>query len=244
MLPAMEVKNLVKSFGHVRAVDGLSLAVRPGEIYGLLGPNGSGKTTLIRLITGLLKPAAGIVTVLGQRMPDKRALAAVGYMTQAGALYEDLTVRENITFFARMCGGVTRDRVGEMLALVELQDRAGSLVRQLSGGMKQRVSLACALVHRPRLLLLDEPTVGVDPQLRVSFWEYFQRLAGEGAALLVSSHVMDEAARCHRLGLIRQGRLLAEGTPPELLERAGAASLEEAFLKFIGRKDAGNETVA
>jgi ABC-2 type transport system ATP-binding protein len=244
MLPAMEVKNLVKSFGHVRAVDGLSLAVRPGEIYGLLGPNGSGKTTLIRLITGLLKPAAGIVTVLGQRMPDKRALAAVGYMTQAGALYEDLTVRENITFFARMCGGVTRDRVGEMLALVELQDRAGSLVRQLSGGMKQRVSLACALVHRPRLLLLDEPTVGVDPQLRVSFWEYFQHLAGEGAALLVSSHVMDEAARCHRLGLIRQGRLLAEGTPPELLERAGAASLEEAFLKFIGRKDAGNETVA
>lgn len=244
MLPAMEVKNLVKSFGHVRAVDGLSLAVRPGEIYGLLGPNGSGKTTLIRLITGLLKPAAGIVTVLGQRMPDKRALAAVGYMTQAGALYEDLTVRENITFFARMCGGVTRDRVGEMLALVELQDRAGSLVRQLSGGMKQRVSLACALVHRPRLLLLDEPTVGVDPQLRVSFWEYFQRLAGEGAALLVSSHVMDEAARCHRLGLIRQGRLLAEGTPPELLEQAGAASLEEAFLKFIGRKDAGNETVA
>ena len=244
MLPAMEVKNLVKRFGPVRAVDGLSLAVRPGEIYGLLGPNGSGKTTLIRLITGLLKPAAGIVTVLGQRMPDKRALAAVGYMTQAGALYEDLTVRENITFFARMCGGVTRDRVGEMLALVELQDRAGSLVRQLSGGMKQRVSLACALVHRPRLLLLDEPTVGVDPQLRVSFWEYFQRLAGEGAALLVSSHVMDEAARCHRLGLIRQGRLLAEGTPPELLERAGAASLEEAFLKFIGRKDAGNETVA
>lgn len=244
MLPAMEVKNLVKSFGHVRAVDGLSLAVRPGEIYGLLGPNGSGKTTLIRLITGLLKPAAGIVTVLGQRMPDKRALAAVGYMTQAGALYEDLTVRENITFFARMCGGVTRDRVREMLALVELQDRAGSLVRQLSGGMKQRVSLACALVHRPRLLLLDEPTVGVDPQLRVSFWEYFQRLAGEGAALLVSSHVMDEAARCHRLGLIRQGRLLAEGTPPELLERVGAASLEEAFLKFIGRKDAGNETVA
>lgn len=244
MLPAMEVKNLVKSFGHMRAVDGLSLAVRPGEIYGLLGPNGSGKTTLIRLITGLLKPAAGIVTVLGQRMPDKRALAAVGYMTQAGALYEDLTVRENITFFARMCGGVTRDRVGEMLALVELQDRAGSLVRQLSGGMKQRVSLACALVHRPRLLLLDEPTVGVDPQLRVSFWEYFQRLAGEGAALLVSSHVMDEAARCHRLGLIRQGRLLAEGTPPDLLEQAGAASLEEAFLKFIGRKDAGNETVA
>lgn len=244
MLPAMEVKNLVKRFGPVRAVDGLSLAVRPGEIYGLLGPNGSGKTTLIRLITGLLKPAAGIVTVLGQRMPDKRALAAVGYMTQAGALYEDLTVRENITFFARMCGGVTRDRVGEMLALVELQDRAGSLVRQLSGGMKQRVSLACALVHRPRLLLLDEPTVGVDPQLRVSFWEYFQRLAGEGAALLVSSHVMDEAARCHRLGLIRQGRLLAEGTPPELLERVGAASLEEAFLKFIGRKDAGNETVA
>ncbi len=232
MEPVVEAIDLHKHFGPVRAVDGLSLAVRPGEIYGLLGPNGSGKTTLIRLLIGLLKPTSGRVNVLGRAMPDKAVLAQVGYMTQACALYEELTVRENVAFFAEMCGGAGRGRVDEMVALVGLQERAGSLVRTLSGGMKQRVSLACALVHRPRLLLLDEPTVGVDPQQRVAFWSYFRRLAAEGVALVVSSHVMDEAERCDRLGFMRQGRLLAEGSAAELRSRAGTATLEEAFLRF------------
>jgi ABC-2 type transport system ATP-binding protein len=228
----VETRALHKHFGHIRAVDGLELAVQAGEIYGLLGPNGSGKTTLIRLLTGLLKPTAGSATVLGRAMPCKAVLAQVGYMTQASALYEDLTLRENIVFFAEMCGGASRAQVDEVVALVDLQDRAGSLVRTLSGGMKQRTSLACALVHRPRLLLLDEPTVGVDPQLRAAFWAHFRRLAGSGVTLIVSSHVMDEAERCDRLGFIRQGKLLAGGSAAEIRAQAGTATLEEAFLHF------------
>jgi ABC-2 type transport system ATP-binding protein len=232
MEPVVQTTDLHKHFGPVRAVDGVSLSLRAGEIYGLLGPNGSGKTTLIRLLIGLLKPTAGSVRILGQAMPDKAILAQVGYMTQVSALYEDLTVRENAAFFAEMCGGASRERVDKIVALVDLQERAGSLVRTLSGGMKQRTSLACALVHRPRLLLLDEPTVGVDPQLRATFWAYFRRLADEGVTLVVSSHVMDEAERCDRLGFMRQGLLLAEGSAAELRSRAGTATLEEAFLRF------------
>jgi ABC-2 type transport system ATP-binding protein len=224
--------DLHKHFGPIRAVDGLSLSVQAGEIYGLLGPNGSGKTTLIRLLIGLLKPTSGSASILAQAMPDKAILAQVGYMTQATALYEELTVRENVAFFAEMCGGASRERVDEILALVDLEDRAGSLVRTLSGGLKQRTSLACALVHQPRLLLLDEPTVGIDPQLRATFWAYFRRLANAGATLVISSHVMDEAERCDRLGFMRQGRLLAEGSAADLRTQADTATLEEAFLRF------------
>ncbi|GAB4410219.1 MAG: ABC transporter ATP-binding protein [Anaerolineales bacterium] len=228
----VQTHGIRKVFGPIRAVDGVDLTVRPGEIYGLLGPNGSGKTTLIRLLVGLLRPTEGHATVLGRAVPDKSLLAEVGYMPQANALYEDLTVRENIAFFGEMCGGVSRQRVDELIALVDLRDRADSLIRTLSGGMRQRTSLACALVHRPRLLLLDEPTVGVDPQLRVAFWEHFRQLAQGGATLIISSHVMDEAERCDRLGFMRQGRLLAEGSARELRERAGAATLEQAFIRF------------
>jgi ABC-2 type transport system ATP-binding protein len=228
-------RDLHKHFGDIRAVDGLDLQVKEGEIYGLLGPNGSGKTTLMRLITGLLHPTEGDVTVLGQVMPHKGVLAQIGYMTQASALYEDLTVRENVAFFAQMCGrGNGRARVAEVIALVDLSARADSLVRTLSGGMKQRASLACALVHAPRLLLLDEPTVGIDPQLRAIFWDYFRRLAAEGVTLVISSHVMDEAERCDRLGFIRQGRLLAEGTATALRQQAHTPTLEAAFLHFVG----------
>lgn len=232
MEAVVETRGIRKHFGAIRAVDGVTLAVHPGEIYGLLGPNGSGKTTLIRLIVGLLRPTEGRAFVLGRAVPDKALLAAVGYMPQASALYEDLTVRENIAFFGDMCGGVSRARVDDLIALVDLQDRADDLIRTLSGGMRQRTSLACALVHKPRLLLLDEPTVGVDPQLRVAFWEHFRQLAGEGATLIISSHVMDEAERCDRLGFMRQGRLLAEGTARELRERARTATLEQAFIRF------------
>lgn len=228
----IETRGLHKHFGAIRAVDGVDMAVRQGEIYGLLGPNGSGKTTLIRLLIGLLRATEGTATVLGRVVPDKALLSEVGYMTQSSALYEDLTVRENVGFFAEMCGGVPRARVDEVIALVNLDDRADSVVRTLSGGMRQRASLACALVHRPRLLLLDEPTVGVDPQLRATFWDYFRGLAESGITLIVSSHVMDEAERCDRLGFMRQGRLLAEGSSAELRERAGTRTLEDAFIRF------------
>ena len=234
----LETIDLQKYFGKIHAVDGVNLSIKRGEIYGLIGPNGSGKTTLIRLCLGLLFPTNGTIQLLGKTIPNKEILAKVGYMTQASALYEELTVCENVAFFAAMCGSHEPAWIDQAIALVDLQDRAHSLVSTLSGGMRQRTSLACSLAHRPRLLLMDEPTVGVDPQLRVTFWTYFRHLADTGVTLIVSSHVMDEAERCDRLGFMRQGKLLAEGSSTELKLREGADTLEEAFLKFA---EEGNE---
>ena len=231
---AVDLHEVHKRFGALKALDGATLRVRQGEIYGLLGPNGAGKTTLIRSIVGLIAPDAGTVTVLGRRIPDLDVLRGVGYMTQQAALYPGLSVEENVRFFAAISG--VEDGVREALELVQLYERRKSVVSELSGGMRQRCSLACALVHRPKLLLLDEPTVGIDPQLRVQFWEAFRRMAAAGTTLLVSSHVMDEAERCQRLGLIQYGRLLAEGTPQEIRERAGVQNLEEAFLNLAGQE--------
>jgi len=231
---AVDVENVVKSFGTLKALDDVTLRVRRGEIYGLLGPNGAGKTTLIRSIVGLVAPESGTVTVLDHRMPDLDILGSVGYMTQAAALYPDLSVEENLRFFAAISGADSN--VDEVLKLVELDQRRKSVVATLSGGLRQRCSLACALVHRPRLLLLDEPTVGVDPQLRVQFWDHFRDMAAAGTTIVVSSHVMDEAERCQRLGLIRFGKLLGEGSPDELRSAAGTNNLEEAFLKLSGRE--------
>jgi ABC-2 type transport system ATP-binding protein len=228
--PAIEVDGVVKRFGAVKALDGASLRVRRGEVYGLLGPNGAGKTTLIRMLVGLLAADAGTVEVLGVRMPSLDVLARIGYMTQQAALYPDLSVEENVRFFAAIHG--REDGAREALELVELWDRRHSEVATLSGGMRTRCSLACSLVHRPHLLLLDEPTVGVDPQLRRQLWDRFREMAAGGTTILVSSHVMDEAERCDRLGLIRFGRLLAEGTVAELKARAGVERLEDAFLKL------------
>ena len=227
---AIDVKGVVKRFGPVAALDGASLAVRRGEVYGLLGPNGAGKTTLIRCLVGLVGPSAGTITVLGRRMPDLDILGKVGYMTQQAALYPDLTIAENLRFFAAING--THDGIRDALDVVGLWERRDSVVSSLSGGMRTRCSLACALVHRPDLLLLDEPTVGVDPLLRIQLWDRFQQMAREGKTILVSSHVMDEAERCDRLGLIRFGRLLAEGTVAQLKAKAGVDRLEEAFLKL------------
>ena len=227
---AVEVDGVVKNFGRLRALDGVRLHVRRGEVFGLLGPNGSGKTTLIRCLVGLIVPDAGTVTVLGRRLPDLSVLSHVGYMTQAAALYPDLSVQENLDFFAAISGSTRQ--VTEALEFVELADRRDSVVATLSGGMRTRASLACAVVHRPDLLLLDEPTVGVDPQLRAQLWDRFREMTAGGTTIIVSSHVMDEAARCDRLGLIRAGRLLAEGSVAELLAMAGVDHLEAAFLKL------------
>lgn len=232
---AVNIDGVSKAFGAVKALNGVTLRVRRGEIYGLLGPNGAGKTTLIRLMCGLLEAHAGSVTVLGQRMPNVGVLRHIGYMTQAAALYPGLSVQENVEFFAAINGAEAG--VKEALELVQLWDRRTSVVATISGGMRQRCSLACALVHKPELLLLDEPTVGVDPQLRVQFWEYFRRMAAGGTTLIVSSHVMDEADRCQRLGLVQYGRLLAEGTPNDIRSQGGSQNLEEAFLALAGRKE-------
>jgi len=232
---AVNVDGVSKSFGAFKALNGINLRVRQGEIYGLLGPNGAGKTTLIRLLCGLLEAHAGTVTVLGHRMPNVAVLRHIGYMTQQAALYPSISVEENVRFFAAINGA--DEGVQEALELVQLCDRRSSVVSTLSGGMRQRCSLACALVHKPELLLLDEPTVGVDPQLRVQFWESFRRMAANGTTLIVSSHVMDEADRCQRLGLIQYGRLLAEGSPADIRAQGGSQNLEEAFLALAGRKE-------
>ncbi|MBI4215877.1 MAG: heme ABC exporter ATP-binding protein CcmA [Chloroflexi bacterium] len=233
--PIIEARGLTKRFGGIVALQDLNLAVAPGLTYGLLGPNGSGKTTLIRILVGLLFPTSGRAWVLGRAMPDRSIASQIGYMTQAEALYQELTVRENLTFFARIYGVAEGcSRVEALLELVDLRERADSPVHTLSGGMKRRASLACALVHHPPLLLLDEPTVGIDPQLRAIFWEHFRSLNQEGVTIIISTHVMDEAERCHRLGLLLGGRLLAEGSAAELKARTGAATVEEAFLRFEG----------
>jgi ABC-2 type transport system ATP-binding protein len=234
---AVRVEGLTRAFGSIRALDGVSLTVGGGEIYGLLGPNGAGKTTLIRSLVGLVTADSVTVTVLGRRMPDRAVLAEVGYMPQAPALYADLTVEENVRFFASV-HGLDRDArargAADALEMVDLAARRRSVVATLSGGMRQRLSLACAVVHRPRLLLLDEPTVGVDPQLRVELWQRFAGMSAEGTTIIVSSHVMDEAERCRRLGLLRFGRVLAEGTSAELRRLAGVDRLEDAFLALSG----------
>ncbi len=227
---AVDVDGVVQRFGRVTALDGISLRIRRGEVYGLLGPNGAGKTTLIRSLVGLVEPEEGTVTVLGRRMPQLDVLADIGYMTQQAALYPDLSAEENVHFFGAIHGRV--DGVREALEFVDLWDRRKSVVSTLSGGMRTRCSLACALVHKPDLLLLDEPTVGVDPQLRVQLWDRFRKMAADGISIVVSSHVMDEAERCDRLGLIRFGKLLAEGTVAEIKSKAGVDRLEDAFLRL------------
>jgi len=235
--PIIDVSHVSRSFGRVQALDDVSLQVRAGEIYGLIGPNGSGKTTLIRVVMGLLPPDEGEVRVFDRRVPSRRACAQMGYMIQGDALYHGLTVRENLEFFAAIYGvpaRLRRDRIEEALALVGLAGRAGDLVENLSGGMRQRTSLASTLLHRPRLLLLDEPTVGVDPELRLAFWDHFRGLAGGGTTVVVSTHHLDEAARCDRLGLLREGRILADGSPAEIVAAADAPDMESAFLHFAG----------
>ncbi|MGH2514140.1 MAG: ABC transporter ATP-binding protein [Ktedonobacterales bacterium] len=234
----VQLEAVVKTFGQTRALDGVTFTVLPGETFGLIGPNGSGKTTLLRLLLGLGRPTSGMVRVLGRVMPDRRVAAQLGYMTQASALYSELSVRENLAFFGSLYGLPRRtlnSRIPELLALVDLTDRAGSPVSQLSGGMRQRVSLACALTHQPRLLFLDEPTVGIDPELRHAFWDYFARLNAQGVTIVVSTHHLDEAARCHRLALLRFGKLLAVDTPEGLLRTAGEQDFEAAFLYFSQR---------
>ena len=232
--PAIRAVGLVKRFGPVVAVDGMTFDLAPGRIYGLLGPNGSGKTTLIRLLTGMTKATEGYAEVMGVRMPSRENLARIGYMTQGDGIYPALTAGENLRFFAAAYGVREAAAVTEALALVELADRTGSIVATLSGGQRRRLSLACALVHHPPVLFLDEPTVGVDPLLRVQFWGHFRSLADAGTTIVVSSHVMDEADRCDELLFVRAGRVIARGTSAQLREETGTDDLEAAFLQFAG----------
>jgi len=220
----IDVKKLNKSFGKKHVVKDFSLQVKRGEIYGFLGPNGSGKTTSIRMLCGLLTPDSGSGTCLGHDVLRQTAAIKreVGYMTQRFSLWEDLTLRENLDFVARMYG--MKDRrgaVAETLETLGLTARKDQLAGALSGGWKQRLALAACMLHRPRLLLLDEPTAGVDPKARREFWEELHQLAGRGLSVLVSTHYMDEAERCHRLAYLAYGSLLATGTAREVVEQRG-----------------------
>jgi len=234
----IKVEGFKKQFGKSVVLENINLEVNRGEIIGLLGPSGSGKTTLVKAIVGMIEPTEGLVTVLGTKMPSLSAVSRIGYMAQSDALYEDLNAYDNILFFASlygMKGKASRKRADEVLELVLLKADGKKLVKNFSGGMKRRLSLAIALVHNPELLILDEPTVGIDPILRVEFWKEFQRVQETGVTIIITTHVMDEAEHCDRLALIRNGGIIAIGTPEELKTNSGENTMEGAFL-YYGRK--------
>ena len=231
-MDAVTVTDLVVDRGRRRVLPGLSFAVPAGQVTGLLGPSGSGKTTLMRALVGVQQVRSGEVTVLGEPAGSPALRSRVGYVTQAPSVYDDLSVRENARYFASLYGMGARE-ADAAVADVGLADAAGQLVADLSGGQRGRASLACALVGAPEVLVLDEPTVGLDPVLRVELWEKFHALAAAGTTLIVSSHVMDEAARCDRLLLLRDGALLDDTTPARLRADGRSADLEQAFLTLV-----------
>jgi ABC-2 type transport system ATP-binding protein len=233
---AVTVTDLVVDRGARRVLKGLSFAVPVGQVTGLLGPSGSGKTTLMRALVGVQKVRSGEVAVLGEPAGSPGLRARIGYVTQSPSVYADLTVRENVRYFAALYGMGSREADAAMRD-VGLGDAAGQLVRDLSGGQMGRASLACALVGCPEVLVLDEPTVGLDPVLRVELWDRFHALADAGTTLIVSSHVMDEAARCDRLLLLRDGELLADSTPSRLRADSGTDDLEKAFLTLVRNRE-------
>jgi len=228
----VDVRDLVVERGGTQAVRDVSFSIVPGEVTGLLGPSGCGKTTLMRAIVGVQIVASGSVTVLGLPAGHPKLRDRVGYVTQAPSVYDDLTVAENLKFFARVLG-VSTEEVDRCIGAVDLSEQQHKVVRALSGGQRSRVSLAVALLGEPQMLVLDEPTVGLDPVLRRDLWAMFHRLADTGVAVFVSSHVMDEAERCDRLLLMRDGVLLADDSPAALLERTGASNIEHAFLALV-----------
>jgi ABC-2 type transport system ATP-binding protein len=232
---AVETRHLTRRFGSVTAVRDLTLLIAPGEVFGLLGPNGSGKTTTIRVLCGLLAPSEGSARVAGIEVteaPD-RIKERIGYMSQKFGLYEDLTVAENLDFYGGIYGlaeAARRNRIAGVVSFLGLDRRMPQLAGELSGGWKQRLALACALMHKPLLLFLDEPTAGVDPAARRSFWRTIHELAGAGTTVIVTTHYMDEAEQCGRLAMLSQGHLIALGTPAEVAAQVGGKSLEDAFV--------------
>jgi len=240
---AVVVRGLRKAFGPLVAVAGVDLAIRRGEVFGLLGPNGSGKTTIIRMLCGLMAPSAGSATVVGFDVAREaeQLRRRIGYMSQRFGLYDDLSVEENLRFYAwiyGLHGTERRDRVAELLAELDLGARAGQLAGTLSGGWKQRLSLACATAHRPAMLFLDEPTAGVDPASRRLFWQRIHALAARGTTILVTTHYMDEAEQCGRLAFLSRGHLIAMGTVPEVLAQSRQPTIEDVFIE-LQRRDEG-----
>ncbi|OQR56613.1 ABC transporter ATP-binding protein [Bacillus sp. CDB3] len=227
------LRDVSKSFGKKEVLYNLSLQVEKAEIFGLVGPSGSGKTTLIKMIAGINESTTGDVIVFNTNMPNLNGMKRIGYMAQADALYEELSAYENADFIATMYGlkgKRKKERIVEVFELVQLTEHMKMQVQQFSGGMKKRLSLAIALLHEPEILILDEPTVGIDPILRKSIWEKFYDLKKKGTTIIVTTHIMDEAEFCERLGLIREGKLVAIGTPEELKKQTSSGRIEDVFM--------------
>jgi ABC-2 type transport system ATP-binding protein len=240
---AVVTRALRKTFGNLVAVEGLDLTIARGEVFGLLGPNGSGKTTTIRMLCGLLTPTSGDASVVGFdiRTQSEQIRRAIGYMSQRYGLYDDLTAIENIRFYSTVYGlhGAEREtRIAELMEELGLTQQKDQLAGTLSGGWKQRLALACATAHRPQMLFLDEPTAGVDPAARRRFWELSYTLAKRGTTILVTTHYMDEAARCQRLAFLSRGHLIAVGTPDEVPRQFGQKNIEDVFIE-LQRRDEG-----
>lgn len=236
-VPVVDVQGVTRRFGSRTVLDDVSLQVERGELFGLLGPSGSGKTTLIKLMTGIDKADGGTVRMLGERMPKLAMLQRFGYMAQSDALYNELTAKENLSFFAALYGlkgERLHKRMQAAMAVVNLEDHLNKTVSAYSGGMKRRLSLAIALLHEPELLVLDEPTVGIDPVLRQSIWQELEDLRKRGTTIILTTHVMDEADKCGRLGLIRDGKLTASGSPEEIKRQSRTETIEEAFIVLGG----------
>ncbi|MGY0691278.1 ABC transporter ATP-binding protein [Virgibacillus sp. FSP13] len=229
------LKNIQHSYGQETVIKNVDLSIPSGQIFGLLGPSGSGKTTLVKIIIGLLESSNGTVSIDGQQMPSLQAMENVGYMAQSDALYSELTAKQNLSFFAsiyRIPKKQQKQRIREVAEIVDLTGELDKPLELYSGGMKRRMSLAIALLHKPKLLILDEPTVGIDPVLRESIWRDLKKLQDEGTTIIVTTHVMDEAEKCDRLALLRDGYLIANGSPDELKTESSSETLEEAFLHY------------
>lgn len=233
----VDVRGAVKRFGDKEVISSISLQVERGEIFGLLGPSGSGKTTLVKMMAGIDEASSGEFYLLGEKLPKLAMMSRIGYMAQSDALYTELTARENLEFFGALFGlksSRLKERMVYAMELVGLGDHLNRTVSAYSGGMKRRLSLAVSLMHEPEVLILDEPTVGIDPLLRQSIWNELGELARLGTTIIVTTHVMDEADKCNRLGMIREGRLIALGTPDDLKAQTGSDTIEEAFLHYGG----------
>lgn len=236
---AIETQDLVKIYktGKVKAVDGLNLRIKKGEIYALIGANGSGKTTSLNMICGALFPTSGTIKLLGYDIPKHRRIISnyIGIAPQDYSIYYDLSLEENVRFFSRLYGMSKTEfepRYNEIMQMLRLEEKRKTQAKNLSGGMKRRASIACALIHSPKVVFFDEATVGVDPVLRTFFWEYFRSLKEKGVTIVITSHVMDEAEKADRIGLMRAGKMIAEGTPEKLKTKYKSTTIEEIFIKL------------
>jgi len=235
---AVVIEELTKKFKDTTAVDGISFKIPKGKIFGLLGPNGAGKSTTIRMICGVLTPTSGEGKILGYNLykESEKIKQNIGYMSQKFSLYEDLTVIENLKFYANIYSlkkDIRKQRIKELVDMAGLNGREKAITGNLSGGWKQRLALSCALIHRPKLLILDEPTAGVDPVSRRIFWEMIFELANQGITILVTTHYMDEAQSCDEVAFVFRGRIIAKGTPEELINKKNVRNLEDVFIGYV-----------